>query len=617
MRDLSQLPPQILDWFSSDDVSGAVALVNDDLGLPPELHGIVPKALYDIETGLLTPSKLADRLQYEFHDLSEEKIRDAAERLNRLTILPIVSRLKEVHGEEFDVPGSADLVPHLAPPMTARTLEAAMPEEKREEVKSEGPSLTERLKPLSVPTVQGKEDLFARTLEAQRTKEAEALRIKTEGSSPARPASFGVQTRSSSFDIKEIEEQHHHRTFTNTAFALSENKNPLAQAPAPAPKENELRPLGGDPFLTAWEEHKDSLLKEAAAFRIRPEALRKKEEREAKEAAKSEPVASPEKIAPAKETMPAAEQIVKEHVETALPIAKEVPLAIEPAAEPRTEIVLTEPVAAPIETNEVSKESESSEASSPTKKGPEATPKIPEPTPAPSVLLTETLQAAPIAEVPSPEPLPEEKTLEDLLMPETISFAETNPEVAAPIVIEAEQKEAPEEKAETGTEKAPVIPEAIKIPVRPSFSEKKASKENEDRSSELHPFILHEEKTDKEPGVRTFQSYEAIKPSFYKPAFSTAERSEENVSARLEFGAEEEGEAPVVARTGSMRPRVVHYSSLKTEAPFGKMQGAPEGQKAEYIHPRNVLNLKKDDGSGKNDPRVHPENVIDLKDLPQ
>jgi hypothetical protein len=208
----------------------------------------------------------------------------------------------------------------------------------------------------------------------------------------------------------------------------------------------------------------------------------------------------------------------------------------------------------------------------------------------------------------------EEKTAEEMLMADTIDLSETNPEVETATTISVApqgENDAPKETQDTPSEEQPSAPvaaseqqEASPEPLKPQFGGK------------AKPFILHEEKKEERSNEPHLNSYESIKPSFYKPAFSHEEQgSPAPVAARLEFGEDEEREQvseaassePVTAKKRSIP---VSYTPVtETVSPFGRTNESSNTP----VHPRNIVNLK-DGDAPKETSSVHPNNVVNLKD---
>lgn len=585
MKELSQLPQHLLDWFGSDDVIGTIALANDSLQITDVERTALPRALRDIEIGALHPQSLFQRLRSSLPSVPEERLRAAVDEIMERIVRPVFKDLALAHdyGSEHFEPApsknknddpSVITGEHLFDPLAALDKKGTMPAISRERTSEVLLSEEEPASPMETkPLKQSATEVRAEEERAKDAPESEPLSIAEDTmiQAPREAAAFADETYA-----EHVETTPHHRphVFQNLASILSDtNKNPL-ETPAAISPEEIIKPSSVPAQLIE---------------NVSPESPLSTNETE---------LFDP--LAPQPRPMPISEEQL---VEAPQEHAGEAPRLILEEG-----LVETEPHMGDM--------------------------------PVPAVEDRPIHPEEPFANVPS-IPSQEEKTIEDVLMGSTIDLSETNPEVETPVIITVlENKEsdvqiqspsfpASEESvlepktAEGNTEMSPENPsvhaeEGLES-LRPSFSSEEPSAQQLPR-----PFILHEEKEEERGSEPDLRSYASIKPSFYRPSFSEgAPAPASPVTARLEFGDEGPSETPVAELQKkvpvSIRPtvRTVHYSSLRSETPFGNPLSVNAGT-PQYppVHPQNVVNLKE-----KTAPPlpqdVHPSNVINLKDLPQ
>lgn len=167
----------------------------------------------------------------------------------------------------------------------------------------------------------------------------------------------------------------------------------------------------------------------------------------------------------------------------------------------------------------------------------------------------------------------------------------------------------PREPASQGEveETAPAVPPPIEAPPPPPPPKPGSQPETvppivrrpepEGTESKSSPYLLHQQKEVVERVSKPAGENTLMRPYFFEPAAGT-KKEEAPTEARLEFGgfneSEGEGGEPVVGKAGEQKPRIVNYSTPKTDLdPFGRVGIGGDDKGSKDVPPDNIVDLKK------------------------
>ncbi|MFH1188215.1 MAG: hypothetical protein V1652_00010 [bacterium] len=600
MKDLSQLPQNILDLFESDDVIGTIALANDSLNVAETERFIIPRALRDIETGILHPNNLQERLRENFPNVQDDKITEIVDYLNKKIIQPVLNDLATIHEYEIDstiptekIINTSEAEPLKDPLDPNNTLRVPFTEQNSEGGKpspieniSEESQNTPTESVFQVDTVPQETDTISERIEKNLT--------------PSEP-----------FILKDpLETPSEHATVPTIELPTVENI--ISNPPAPLPPIMDIDTSQKEPVSSKKPRLFKNLASIFSSRNKNPLIEEQTTEPSLNEAAGNESV---EYV-----NYNSAEVVPNKIVES---IGDKFTGSTSGESSESTRDEFTEP------TDFILSES-----------GQETIDTTPLDT-------VDTLPPKPFIENESmaisseqPTMIANEKTAEDILMGDTINLSETNPEIETPtiITVSATQRERSvysEVPAQISKEQNIYPTKLIKDDNLENYthSEPKEKKPpeilmpsfikntGEEKIQQARPFILHEEKEDEQMAQPSFTSYDTIKPSFYRPSFAeTTPVPTRPVSARLEFGDDQTPESTPVTPTTTekSKPRVIHYSSLKTENPFGnQFENNESTTPQQQIHPNNIVDLRENNQTLEATSDIHPNNIVNLKDIPK
>jgi hypothetical protein len=552
MKKLYELPTTLLDWFGSEEVRGHIGILNDTLQLSGPKRMIIPGLIQSIETGELHPQKLESKLAELIPDAPGEKITRASNFLMERVVDPVMETLEEVHGYTIDAPERS------TPSMPEQSVEEQTEKPLHDPLETGGRTKLDEMFNLPPLPKKAAEENIPKTPEEPIEKTVDAFMEEQTQEQPIEEPEAQGDVKPLISEQPEVQNSASPRIFQNFATALDEHteKNPVLEN-----TEDRPRPKAIDTTTAPTAEHPT------------PEAAPDEHITDEKDAL-FDPLAGKSDIS--FDTAPEETPIEPpEEKPAVLPAQKDIPTEF-PVIEQGTIAELP-----------------------PQEDGVNEQPPVVKPT------------KTPAAEQPSTT---EEKTVEEMLMADTIDLSETNPEVETATTISV----APQEEVMLSEEQNTVVPEQ-----QPETStETPADQEKEEESlkpqfeGKAKPFILHEERKEERSNEPHLNSYESIKPSFYKPTFSHEEQNAPApVAARLEFGDAEETEKPTEttspeAATSEKRSIPVSYApATETVSPFGRTNESSNTP----VHPRNIVNLK-DGEAQKETPSVHPNNVVNLKD---